>query len=152
MHWAKYFDFNRGRFQLGIVFAVAGLMLMTCRLPNDRAQNLVADLADQDIVAITLGDEYFTEDPVLIGAITHELRHATSRLNLRQPASNMANEICVFTKFDRRTCVVETGPNSYADNISDAMNKILPKMERVGPGIGPTLITTDAWRNEKRFN
>jgi len=127
-------------------------MLMTCRLPNDRAQNLVADLADQDIVAITLGDEYFTEDPALIGAITHELCHASSRLKLRQPASDMANEICVFTKFDRRTCVIETGSNSFADNISDAMNKILPKMERVGPGVGPTLISPDAWRNEKRFN
>jgi len=113
---------------------------------------MVSGLADRDIVAITLGDEYFTEDPVLIGAITKELRDASSRLKLRQPASDMANEICVFTKFDRRTCVIETGPNSYADNISDAMNKILPKMERVGPGVGPTLITTDAWRNEKRFN
>jgi len=152
MRWVAYVHFYRARFQFGIILSAACLMLMTCRLPNDGPQAMVSGLADRDIVAITLGDEYFTEDPVLIGAITKELRDASSRLKLRQPASDMANEICVFTKFDRRTCVIETGPNSYADNISDAMNKILPKMERVGPGVGPTLITTDAWRNEKRFN
>lgn len=152
MRVTEYIEFYRGRFQLGIVVSAAALMLMTCRLPNDGPQAMVSGLADRDIVAITLGDEYFTEDPVLIGAIAHEMRQASSRLRFRQPASNMANEICVFTKFDRRTCVIETGPDSYADYISDAMTKILPKMKRVGPGVGPTLITADAWQNEKRFN